>query len=387
VRLGICGPIEVEPFRRWLDDAPEILPRGLGGTPVVDLARAALLAGWQVVLFSLDPEVRHEMILQGPQLKICLGPFRPGHRARDLFRRERAYLSQAVRAERPDIVHAHWTYEFALGAIESRVPTVVTAHDAPLSILRLNPTPYRLARTVMAWQVARRARCLTAVSPFVAEHFRRYLHYRAPIRVIPNGIPNEWFSEEPRPENRALGIVYASVLNGWGVRKNTKTLLKAFRLARDSSPGSRLLLYGHGHGPGQDAEIWAQKQALSQNVDFLGAVDRSALLEGLKNRAQVLVHPALEESFGMTIAEAMALGIPVIAGKNSAAVASTLDGDGVLADVRSPRALASEMLRVASSPGLRAALARTSADSARRRFDMNKVFAAYADVYREAREI
>jgi glycosyltransferase involved in cell wall biosynthesis len=89
----------------------------------------------------------------------------------------------------------------------------------------------------------------------------------------------------------------------------------------------------------------------------------------------------------MTIAEAMALGIPVIAGKNSAAVASTLDGDGVLADVRSPRALASEMLRVASSPGLRAALARTSADSARRRFDMNKVFAAYADVYREAREI
>ena len=60
----------------------------------------------------------------------------------------------AIDPRDPDIVHAHWTYEFALGAIESRVPTVVTAHDAPLSILRLNPTPYRLARTVMAWQVA-----------------------------------------------------------------------------------------------------------------------------------------------------------------------------------------------------------------------------------------
>ena len=158
MRLGICGPLEVEPFRAWLEDPPEHLPRGLGGTPVVDLARAALTAGWQVVLFSLDPEVQHEVILRGPQLKICMGPFRPRRRARDLFHAERAYLSQTVRTERPDIVHAHWTYEFALGAIESGVPAVVTAHDAPWSILRWNPTPYRLVRTIMAWQVARRAR-------------------------------------------------------------------------------------------------------------------------------------------------------------------------------------------------------------------------------------
>ena len=301
MRLGICGPIEIEPFRSWLKDAPENLPRGLGGTPVVDLARAALREGWEVVLFSLDPAVRHEMILKGPQLKICLGPFRPRHRARDLFRSERAYISDAVRKERPDIVHAHWTYEFALGAIDSGVPAVVTAHDAPLSILRLNPTPYRLLRTLMAWQVARRAPRLTAVSTFVAEHFHRYFGYRSAIPVIPNGLPNEWFRDEPGTASRAPHTVFASVLNGWGVLKNTKTLLRAFQLVRDSSPRSRLLLYGHGHGPGEDAEIWAQKRALCGNVRFCGAVDRAVLAEGLQSEAQVLVHPALEESFGMTI--------------------------------------------------------------------------------------
>jgi glycosyltransferase involved in cell wall biosynthesis len=388
MRLGICGPIEIEPFRSWLKDAPENLPRGLGGTPVVDLARAALREGWEVVLFSLDPAVRHEMILKGPQLKICLGPFRPRHRARDLFRSERAYISDAVRKERPDIVHAHWTYEFALGAIDSGVPAVVTAHDAPLSILRLNPTPYRLLRTLMAWQVARRAPRLTAVSTFVAEHFHRYFGYRSAIPVIPNGLPNEWFRDEPGTANRAPHTVFASVLNGWGVLKNTKTLLRAFQLVRDSSPRSRLLLYGHGHGPGEDAEIWAQKRALCGNVRFCGAVDRAVLAEGLQSEAQVLVHPALEESFGMTIAEAMALGIPVIAGKDSGAVSTTLDGgqSGVLTDVRSPAILAAEMLRVGRSPELRAELARKGSASARGRFHMDKVLNAYAAVYREALE-
>jgi L-malate glycosyltransferase len=386
MRLGICGPIEVEPFRAWLDDPPKSLPKGLGGTPVVDLARAALGAGWQVVLFSLDPDVRQELILKGPRLKICLGPFRPRHRARDWFRPERTYLSNALQRERPDVVHAHWTYEFALAAIESGVPAVVTAHDLPLRILRLNPTPYRLVRTMMAWQVARQARCLTAVSLSVAEHFHRYLRYRAPIRVIPNGILDEWFCDEPRVQTGVPQMVFASVLNGWGTVKNGKTVLEAFRLVRDSSPRSQLLLFGHGHGLREEAERWAQERGFDKNVHFVGALDRSTLLKRLKREAEVMVHPSLEESFGMTIVEAMALGIPMIAGNNSGAVSSTLGGAGVLADVRSPQALASEMLRVARNPELRAELARKGTASARNRFDMNKVLAAYADVYREARE-
>jgi hypothetical protein len=55
----------------------------MGGTPVVDLARAALDRGWRVCLFSLDEEIREELIFKGPRLKICMGPFRPRHRARD----------------------------------------------------------------------------------------------------------------------------------------------------------------------------------------------------------------------------------------------------------------------------------------------------------------
>jgi glycosyltransferase involved in cell wall biosynthesis len=386
VFLGICGPIDTEPFRAWLTDPPNRLPKGLGGTPVTDLARAAIEAGWRVAIFSLDTEVREEVILQGPGLKIYLGPFRPRYRARDLFSRERAYLSRAIRRVKPAIVHAHWTYEFALGAIESGVPTVVTAHDAPLRVLRLNPTPYRLIRTLMAAQVARRARCLTAVSPMVADHFRRCFRYTAPICVIPNGIPEEWFRKDPAA-GCPQGISYASVLNGWGVLKNGKTILEAFRLVRASLSECELFLFGAGHGPGEEAEGWARQRGLGENVRFIGAVDRPTLLRRLKEQITILVHPSLEESFSMAIAEAMALGLPVIAGKNSGAVSDTLDAGrcGILTDVRSPEALGSEMLRLARSPGLRAHLGRAAADSAGKKFHMKAILDAYADVYRAAR--
>lgn len=383
--LAICGPLDVPALGAWLAAPIAELPRGLGGTPAVDMARAALEGGRRVTIFTLDSTVEREVVLTGPRLTIFAGPFRERHRARDLFRAERGYLRAAIARERPAVVHAHWTYEFALGALESGVPTVVTAHDAPLRVLRLMPTPYRLVRAVMAYEVARQTRFLTAVSGSVAEHFRRYFRYPTPIRVIPNGVSEEWF---PVRRERRCGAVFASVLNGWSTLKNGTALLEAFAMVRAALPGAELLLFGADHGAGEQAEAWALEHRLAEGVRFFGTVERETLRDALGGRTDVYVHPSLEESFGMTIAEAMALGVPVIAGRNSGAVAEMLEGGacGVLTDARSAVALAGEMLRMVGDAGLREKVAAAGEASARRRFHMDRVMAAYGDIYREARE-
>ena len=47
----------------------------------------------------------------------------------------------------------------------------------------------------------------------------------------------------------------------------------------------------------------------------------------------ILLHTALEETFGNIFVESMVRGVPVIAGKNSGAAAEVVKGHGLLVDV------------------------------------------------------
>lgn len=385
VHLGVCGPIETAPLAAYLDRGSEALPPGMGGTPVVALVRAALQKGWKVTVFSLDPSLREERIAAGSQLKLYLGPYRPCHNARDLFLAERRYLSSAIAREKPDVVHGHWTYEFALGVLDSGLPAVITAHDRPFRVLRWNFTPYRIMKTVVAGIVARRAKCLTAVSAPVATHLERYFHPRGPVHVIPNCLAEEWFAGTPSGVRRGSSFTFVAALTGWGPLKNGRVLLEAFARIRTSLDGARLLLFGNGHGPGEDAEAWAVRRNLDRGVEFVGQVSQSRLREAMRS-ADILVHPSREESLSMVIAEAMASGLPVIAIRGSGGIHDTLaDGHAVLLSGGSSAAeLAADMLRLAQDPTLRDRLARAAQEAARRCFAPAEVLEAYAGLYRSS---
>lgn len=388
MKLGIAGPIEIEPFRYYLgfaqrDGAP--LPHGLGGTVVSDLGIALLDRGWQVTIFTLDPTVSSEVILEGPGLKICVGPYRPSGRARDFFALERAYLTEAIRREKPELIHAHWTYEYALGALESGIPTLVTAHDAPLRILRLMPTPYRMVRTLMAFRVTRRTRYMTAVSPYVALHMRKVLRYSRPIIIIPNCLPGELFDLGRKFRKRqGEDVTFATVLTGWSKLKNGKTAIEAFSHVQRAAPGSRMIMFGPGYGYGEQAMRWAAARGLTEGVEFAGNVPRYQLLSRLAKEVDVLVHPSLEESFCMSIVEALALGIPVIGGRQSGAVPWILENGttGVLVDIRSHAHLADVMHSLARDSEKRNNLGLAGRESAKRRFRVQQVVRAYEELYK-----
>ena len=92
----------------------------------------------------------------------------------------------------------------------------------------------------------------------------------------------------------------------------------------------------------------------------------------------ILVHPSLEESFGMTIAEAQLAGVAVIGGAHSGAVPWTLDYDraGRLVDVRSTSSLAEAMRELALDSATRSRLARAGTDLTRQRHDPERLITA-----------
>ena len=388
MKIVVTGQADIRQLARYLDEGQDI-PPGNGGVPPIHEIRMLIEHGHEVVLVTLDSTISSEVVLRGEQLTVFVGPCRHDHAVRDLFRRERKYLATTIRAVDPDVVHAHWTYEYALGALDSGCPIVVTIHDAPLRVLRWNLPRHghghiagRLAQTshwafkaFMAWRVARRSRFNIAVSPHTRDHFKRILRCRGSVEVIPNLMnPDVWKDLQtpgpaiPPPANPSFTC--AAVLGTWGQLKNGKTLLEAFALVRDSGTESRLLLVGGDYGPRGIAARWARRHNLAAGVEFVGLITNLEVADLLES-ADLLTHPSREEACGMVIAEAQLASTAVIGGFSSGGVAWTLDYGvaGVLVDIESAEQLAGAIVALADDPVYRDELARAGHALAMRRYE------------------
>ena len=386
--LAMLGPIELAQFKDLLypSSLEKSLPRGLGGSPVNLLSRELLRRGHRLLIASVSPDVRDEVILEGENLKICVGPDRPRH-ARDFFAAERAYLLKVLRREQPDIVHAQWTYEFALAAQASGLPHVITAHDAPINVLRLNFIPYRIARTLMAYRVLSRARRVVSVSPYVAKHLAQYMLYRGASEVISNGMPDSQFARRVSRHPEGRPITFATILVGWAGYKNGQVAIDAFARVRMTHPDAKLLMFGGGHGEGEDAQQWARAQGIVGGIEFVGQLPYARVMDRLVNEVDVLVHPALEEAQPMVLIEAMALGLPIIGGERSGGVPWTLDHGkaGILVDVTDAEALSKAMCRLAKSAEERLVWGQRGRVLAEQRFHIRVIADAYERIYDDLR--
>ena len=322
---------------------------GDGGEPVSALVTALLERGFAVDLVALTPDVTDLQHLSGPGLDVRIGPYRTRYRARDFFAAERRAVSDLLAFASGDIVHAHWTYEFALSCERERRPVLVTAHDAPLTTLRLHRDAYRLARTILAYRARLGIRTMSAVSPYLAHRWRREMAYRRPIKVVPNisdGLP-----VAAARTTRAHPVVLD--IADQGDRKNVASLIRAFSEVRRLRPNAVLRLVGPGLSPTDRLAGWARANGLDAAVEFVGPVGHSAIPYHLAE-ADVFAHAALEEAHPVGVCEAMHAGLPIVGGRRSGGVPWTLDEGrcGLLVDVRDPGAIAEGILRLFANPGI-----------------------------------
>jgi L-malate glycosyltransferase len=340
MHIGIVSPCSSGPLADLLPDS-DGLDLGCGAPFMATLVRALIERGHSVSVITLSRELMNPRIFKGPSLAFYVYPMRTHRRMRDLFKVERQGLKEGIFLARPDILHAHWTYEFALACLETNIPLGVTSHDNGFQQLRFSKDLYRLGRLYIQMRVIRRVRFLTAVSPYLADSLRWLCN--TAIEVIPNPIAT--------PESTGNGtgqqagpVKIATVLNGWQARKNPKAAIKAFNILRDRIPSVEMFMYGIGFQEGGPAAEWAARSGLAQNVHFCGPLPHHELQEKL-TQMSLLLHPALEEACPLALLEAMALGLPVVAGMNAGGVPWVLDEGraGFLTDVRKPEAIAESL--------------------------------------------
>lgn len=382
LHIAVLGPVDLGHLRSLCGEMVESTDQATGHPGAVALATltyALALRGSRLTVITTAADVRqprHEILPNG--VTVIAVPQRVGGYGRDFQRVERRELSQALASlDDVDLVHAHWTYEYALAALSARrTPLLVSVRDWAPAILRRNLHPYNVARLGSQLYVTRRAPFLTANSPYIVSRLRRL--GRDPF-LLPNPISDEAF-DWTRDAGHTLQRVVA-INNGFVRHKNVETLLRAFALIRLHMPAASLALVGPGHGEGGPAHRWAAAHRLDRGVEFLGSQPPSEVRR-LLGSASVLAHPSLEESFGAVLIEAMAAGVPVVAGAKSGAVPWVIGGAGRLCDVSQPTELADTLMEVLESPSTRTSLGEAGRLQTWERFRASSVAEQAVGIYK-----
>jgi phosphatidyl-myo-inositol alpha-mannosyltransferase len=148
----------------------------------------------------------------------------------------------------------------------------------------------------------------TAVSDAAASYIRSVTD--EPITIIHNGIDLKKYKQQSS-KHRKNTVLYIGRLEK---RKGLKYLLQAFQLLKNRINDTELVLAGD--GPDREKlENFVEENNIA-NVRFLGHVSEEKKLELLQS-SKLFCSPALYgESFGIVLLEAMASGLPTVAGDN-----------------------------------------------------------------------
>jgi len=250
-------------------------------------------------------------------------------------------LTRLVRDENINIIHAQTRVTQVLGywlGYFTGVKMVTTCHGF------FRPRWFR--KTFPCWGSA-----VIAISKPVAKHLSR--DFEVPqdcIHLIPNGIDLDRFkvaNEDQRLSIRQKWGIGDAPLIGIIARlsdvKGISVLIKAMPFILKEIPSANLMIIGQGP---EEAAL----KKLTQDLSLVPQVR----FESILNQAQdllpafdVFVMPSLMEGLGLSVMEAQACGIPVVASSVGGLVDLIEEGvSGYLVPVNDPAALANRIIEI-----------------------------------------
>jgi glycosyltransferase involved in cell wall biosynthesis len=150
---------------------------------------------------------------------------------------------------------------------------------------------------------------------------------------------------------------YILYVGGFDPRKNMERSVRAFKQLVDTYHHNELkyiIVCGCDQETKENFLNFVQAQGLSGKVELTGHVSDFELIALYRN-AEVLFFPSLYEGFGLPVAEAMAVGIPV-AVSNRSSLPELVDNAGLLFDPENIDEMAEKLHRILTEPDLRKSL-------------------------------
>jgi len=282
-------------------------------------------------------------------------------------------LARTLLSLRPDVVHTHLVHADVYGVLAPGTRIVSTKHNPD----PFRAGPFRFAERALTARAARVIAISEAVRRFCVEQVGLPA---AKIEVVHYGLdelPQPWAENPPLEPAEPLLLAVCRL-------EQQKGLDTALRALTDV-PGATLLVLGEG----------AERPALEALASSLGVRERVVLpgrvgdVAALYRRADLLVHPARWEGFGLAMLEAMLAGKAVVAARAGSAPELVEDGrTGVLVPVDDPAALSEAVNALLVDRPRAAEMGNAGLDRARTEFSVarmaERTIAVYESVLRQS---
>ena len=250
------------------------------------------------------------------------------------------------------------------------VTHVASAAQRPDDPPALADPPYRRV-TVRAWNGLEER--VDVPYPVAGPALNRALAPVADVRTVPNGVDTERFAPPGDGEKDALrrrlgwdGRLRALFVGRLVQKKGIEVVLAA----ADRTPEVEWVLAGPGSPP----------RTPPPNVDVLGPVSPDAMHE-LYRAADLLVLPSHGEGFPLSIQEAMASGLPVVAADDPVYRSGDGPPAGLVLAPADAEHVTSAVHRLAADPSARAALGAQARDAVLERFSWSRSADVHEQLY------
>lgn len=365
---------------------------------VLHIASGDLWAGAEVQLFTLakalhnDLDIRVDVVLLNTgklehELRtagistIVLDESR--HNSFSIFYQ----LLCTIRVLRPNIIHTHRLKENILGSIagflSGRIPSIRTVHGAPEHI----PEGHQIHKRIIHWLDRFCGRFLQDRIISVSDDLAQSLRQEFPdnsIHVIENGIDLERFPRIDR--NRHAGSSADSTPFRIGLAgrlvpvKRVDLFIETARHIQQNYPNLHASFHVFGDGPlRSELEILNHELKTDDIVHFDGHCDD--IYEKLK-AIDLLLMTSEHEGLPMTLLEAMATGIPVIA-HAVGGIPRLLDNGtcGILVQDHSSTGYAREIHKLANNPDISSTITRNALIRVNKEYSSSRNARAYLQEY------
>jgi len=330
----------------------------------------------EIALFAPRPVPAQLASLRG-RVKVITSPF-----GTDVLAHQ-AWLASMVQFHRVDVMH--------YPAFPPLLPPrrfVLTVHDA---------TPWKFAETMSRkarvyfrstlglW--IRRSRLI--ITPSEASKREIAGHFgvsQERVRVILHGVRNSlrplgMGERADLPSRLSLDKPYVLFVGTVEPRKNLAVAIRALARLRARGHRCQLVIAGRLAWGTAEVERVCEEEGVKDSVILAGHVSDTELT-ALYRHAVCLVQPSLHEGFGYPLAEAMALGCPVIASNISPHV-EVLGDAGVYISPQDVDGLTEELSRMLRDAEFRAALVAKAAERSQQ-FTWKRSAERTLDAYRDA---